>query len=124
MTKYASADDTKNLLQLQSATELHLVLETEECWAVTDEIRRGRYNVRFLHFVVLRGAESDATEAVKAVASAIHMDGNLEQLTLDMENDYTNEAGVALAEALMVNTTLRLINLSDTAYQCARNKKH
>jgi hypothetical protein len=36
------------------------------------------------------------------------MDCNLEHLFLQTENDSTDEAGAALAEALMVNKTLHL----------------
>jgi hypothetical protein len=54
----------------------------------------------------------DATEAVKAIASAIRLDQNLEHLTLEVEEDFTDEAGVALAEALTVDTTLRTITVS------------
>jgi hypothetical protein len=49
---------------------------------------------------------------VKAVASALRTDHNLESLVLRMENGFTDEAGVALAEALTVNKTLRKINLN------------
>jgi hypothetical protein len=110
MTSYASADAKKNLLQLQSATLLSLVLDAEECLAVTDEIRRGRCNVKKLTFVMR--TESDATETVKAVASAIQMDRNMESLHLQMWHGFTDEAGVALAETLTVNTTLRNITLA------------
>jgi hypothetical protein len=113
LTQYASsADAMKNLLQLQSATDLRLVLTTEKWLAVTDEIRRGRCNVQRLTLIMLQGARSDATEAVKAVASAMRLDQNLEHLTLQMENGFTDEACVVLAEALTVNKTLRHIHLS------------
>jgi hypothetical protein len=121
MTKYARADAMKNLLQLQSATDLRLVLTTEKWLAVADEIRRGRCNVRRLTLVMLQGARSDATEAVKAVAGAMRLDQNLEHLTLQMENGFTDEAGVALAEALMVNKTLRHIHLSAAPVLDPRN---
>ena len=52
------------------------------------------------------------TEAVKAIASAIRLDHNLKSLALHIWNDFTDEAGVALAEALTVNKTLRSIALS------------
>jgi hypothetical protein len=42
MTKFASADAMKNLLQFQSATDLFLLLETDLRLAVADEIRLGR----------------------------------------------------------------------------------
>jgi hypothetical protein len=66
----------KNLLQLQKATELRLVLEKGYWLAVTDEIRRGRCNVQALGLVMLHGTStrSEATEAVKGVASAIRLD--------------------------------------------------
>jgi hypothetical protein len=100
MAKYASCDAMKNLLQLQSATELNLVLETEQWLAVADEIRQGRCNIRVLHLSLLEGTVSDATEAVQKIANAIRFDRNLERLTLKMQNGFTDAAGVALAEAL------------------------
>jgi hypothetical protein len=112
MTKCASADAVKNLLQLHSTTELHLVLETNRWLAVADEIRQGRCNIRRLTLSLLRGIVTEATEAVDAVASAIRLDRNLEHLFLEMENGFTDEAGVGLAEALTVNTTLHVLSLS------------
>jgi hypothetical protein len=56
-------------------------------------------------------AKSDSTEVVKAVASAIRLDQNLEHLSLQKENGFKDEAGVVLAEALTVNQTLRKIEL-------------
>jgi hypothetical protein len=58
-------------------------------------------------------ASSKVTEAVKAVASAIHEDRHLESLTLRTENGFTDEAGMALAEALTINKTLRMLLLDD-----------
>jgi hypothetical protein len=110
--RFASAGTMKNLLQLRQATKLHLVLETDQWLAVADEIRRGRCNVQRLTLGMVRGATLDATEAVKAVASAIQLDRNLEYLYLQIENGFTDEAGVALAEALTVNATLRMITVS------------
>jgi hypothetical protein len=113
VTKCASADAIKNLLvQLHSATDLRLVIEKENWLAVANEIRHGRCNVQRLTLVMLQGARSDATEAVKAVASVMRLDQNLEHLTLQMENGFADEAGVVLAEALTVNKTLRQFRLS------------
>jgi hypothetical protein len=104
----------RNLLQLRPATDLRLLLETDLWLAVADAIRRGRCNVQRLTLAMLdRGALSDATETLKAVASAIGLDRNLEHLILKVENGFTDEAGVALVEALTVNTTLRDVNLID-----------
>jgi hypothetical protein len=89
-------------------------VNTEHWLAVADEVRLGRCHVQTLILGMLQGASSEASEAVKALASAIQLDRNLEHLTLIMENGYTDEAGVALAEALTVNKTLRKINLSAT----------
>jgi hypothetical protein len=111
MTNCASADARKNLLQLHSATDLRLVLETKHWLAVADEIRQGRCNVQRLTLAMFQGAISEATEAVQALASAIQLDCNLEHLALEMENLLTDKAGVALAEALMVNSSLRTITL-------------
>jgi hypothetical protein len=80
--------------------------------AVADEIRRGRCNVQLLRLDMGPGSKSEDTEAVKAIASAIRCDCNLKYLTLEMENSFTDEAGVALAKALTVNKTLRKITLS------------
>jgi hypothetical protein len=64
-------DITQSLLQLQSAAYLRLVLETERWLAVTDEIRRGRFNVQKLIIVMLQAARSDATEAVKEIWNSL-----------------------------------------------------
>jgi hypothetical protein len=112
-TKYASADAMKHLLQLHSTTYLHLVLhEQEHLLAVADEIRRGRCNVQMLTLHVKQETmvSSGATQAATAVASAIRSDQTLEYLYLRMH--VADEAGVALAEALTVNQTLRRIDLS------------
>jgi hypothetical protein len=93
---------------------VHIVLGTTEHWlAVTDEIRRGRSNVQRLTLGMLEVTTSESSEAVKTVASAIRLDYNLEHLTLEIENGFTDEAGVALAEALTVNQNLYKITLSD-----------
>jgi hypothetical protein len=88
------------------------MLEKEYWLAVADEIRRGRCNVQRLALAVRQGTVFEDAEAVKAVASAIRLDQILEHLTLRMNDGFTDEAGVALAEALTVNTTLRKIDLS------------
>jgi hypothetical protein len=112
MIANGSADAMKSLLHLHKATELHLVLETEHWLAMADEIRQGRCNVQTLTLTMLQDIRSEATEAIQAVASAIRLDCNLEDLTLEIKNGFTDEEGVALAEALTVNTTLRIINLA------------
>jgi hypothetical protein len=122
VTKCASADAIKNLLvQLHSATDLRLVMEKENWLAVANEIRHGRCNVQRLHLAMPTVTISEATEAVKAVASAIQLDQNLEHLTLVVENGFTDEMGVALAEALTVNTTLRNFHLSAAPVLDLRN---
>jgi hypothetical protein len=110
-TERASADALKYPLQLHSATDLHLRLTTDQWSAVTDEIRQGRCNVQKLTMSLLRGTV-ETTEAVQALASAIQMDHNLTHLVLHVEALITDEAGVALAEALTVNTSLRMIDLA------------
>jgi hypothetical protein len=112
-TIHASDGAMNTLLQLPKEANLLLVLKNvEDCLAVADEIRRNRCNVQKLHLVMVPQAErSEATEASKAVASAIGLDRHLKYLGLKSEYGFTDEAGVALAEALMINTTLREINL-------------
>lgn len=70
-TVCASADAVKELLQLQSATCLRLVLKTDHVMAVTDEIRQGRCNVQTLNMTIMRELISEVTEAVQALARAI-----------------------------------------------------
>jgi hypothetical protein len=83
---------------------------------VADEIRQGRCHVQRLTLGMHHGAISDATEAVHAIASPIKLDCNLEHLTLEMENSFTDEAAGALAEALTINETLRLLRLDDILF--------
>jgi hypothetical protein len=115
VTKDASADAINNLLRLQPVTELHLVLEMDQWLAVADEIRQGRCKIKYLGLHMHQGSISDATEAVKVVADAIRFDSSLEHLTFVMKG-VTGEAAVALAEALMVNTTLRKVTVSDNTF--------
>jgi hypothetical protein len=92
---------------------LRLLLETEQWMAVADEIRQGRCFVQRLTLVMIQEDErSEASKAIQAVLRAIRWDSNLEHLALEMGYGFTNEAGVALAEALTVNTTLRMISLN------------
>jgi hypothetical protein len=115
MTKYASAGAMKSLLQLPKDIDLSLLQTNKDHWlAVADGIRQGQCNIKTLH-LSLRNTRPQATEAVKAIASAIRLDRNLEFLGLHMKNDITDEAGMALAEALTVNTTLREVSLSIAA---------
>jgi hypothetical protein len=115
MTRCASAAAMQNLLQLRPATDLHLALETEQWLAVADEIRQGRCEIKRLTLNMHRRTISEATEALEALASAIKLDYNLTHLTLRMENGFTDEESVALAEALTVNKTLLTITLSAKA---------
>jgi hypothetical protein len=113
-TDRASADAMNNLLQLQSVRTLYLVLLNMDQWlAMADEIRRGRCNVQSLALEMHLVTISEAMEAVNAVASAIRLDCNLKVLSLQMDNRFSDEAGVVLAEALTINKTLRTIDLSD-----------
>jgi hypothetical protein len=91
-----------------------LLLETEQWFAVADEVRQGRCHVKNLALGMVQSSSAEATEAIKALASAIRVDRNLEHLTLRMENGFSDEAGVALAEALTVNKTLRVVKVGDT----------
>jgi hypothetical protein len=112
MTKHASVGAMTNLLQLRPATDLRLVLETNHWLAVADEIRQGRCKIKYLSLFLYAEAISDATEAVKAVASAIRLDQNLEIITLRMKDGFADEACMALAKALTVNKTLHKIKLA------------
>jgi hypothetical protein len=115
LTKCASVDARKNLLRFQSAVELRYTLEPDHWLAVADEIRQGRCNGQRLHLIMIQGAtpRSETIEALKTLASAIQLDCNLEDLWLQMESCFTDEVGVALAEALTVNKTLRKLTLSE-----------
>jgi hypothetical protein len=123
MTKCASTEALQNLLQLHKATGLVLALTSDHWLAVVDEIRQGRCNIRVLHLTMIEGTISGATKAVQKIANAIRFDSKLERLTLKMENGFTDEAGLSLAEALTVNTTLRKITLSiNSSIRWARNR--
>jgi hypothetical protein len=125
-TQCASADAIRNLLHSPTVTNLHLKLSMENWLAVANEIQHGRNNVGLLALSMLESTSSEATKAVKAIASAIRWDHNLVGLTLKMENGFTDEAGVALAEALTDNKTLFTVVLTDNARLSdhTRNKAH
>jgi hypothetical protein len=115
-TTCASAGAVKRLLQLGPATDLHLVVNTDLWLAVAEGIRQGRCNIRHLCLDRIQRRSSKNTEAVKAIASAIRLDRNLEHLTLIAMNDYADEAdeaAMALAEALTVNESMRILTLSE-----------
>jgi hypothetical protein len=116
MTEFASADAIRNLLQLPTVTRLSLTLTPKQWLAVADEIRLGRYLIKKLNLDMFLYTSSEATEAVKAVASAIREDRHLESLVLRMEDGFTDEAGVALAEAVTMNRTLCILLLEDLVY--------
>jgi hypothetical protein len=122
MTQYASADAVKNLLH--SPKTLHLVLHTEPVLAVAQEIQHGRNDIEVPILAILEGTSSEATKAVKAIARAIRRDRIMKRLDLEVQNGFTDEAGVALAKALPVNKTLCEIKLTDNARisDQARNK--
>jgi hypothetical protein len=112
-TTSASADAVKTLLQLPKDTHLLLTTYQDHWLAVADGIRQGQCNIKTLYLSLLPPNTSpQATQAVKAIASAIRLDRTLEDLTLYMRNDFNDEMGVVLAEALTVNTTLRKLTLA------------
>jgi hypothetical protein len=117
VTNCASGGSMKSLLQLPKDTALALWETNKEQWlAVADGIRQGQCNIKSLLLSRLPQSTSpQATEAVKAIASAIRLDHNLEHLTLHINDDITDEAGVVLAEALTVNKTLRKLTLSGSS---------
>jgi hypothetical protein len=112
-TKFASAGTLQNLLllQLQHGTQLSLVVIRDYWMVATDAIRQGNCNVQSLCLYLWEEGPDEANEAVQAVASAIRLDRNLKSLCLTMGDHFTDEAGVALAKALAVNTTLLLVLL-------------
>jgi hypothetical protein len=72
-----------------------------------------------LHLWMTRSTRFEATEAVKAVASAIHWNHHLESLVLPTHGGrfhVADEAGVALAEALTISKTLRILLLDDILF--------
>jgi hypothetical protein len=90
MTKSASAEAIRNLLQLPPDTVLRLALPPDHWLAVANEIRLGRCAVNKLRLILLKCSSSEATEAVKAEASAIREDCHLETLELQMEDGFTD----------------------------------
>jgi hypothetical protein len=99
-------------------TVLSLGLKTDQWLAVADEIRLGRCLTKDLNLCMLKDGSSKGTEAVKAVANAIREDRHLESLELGIEDGFTDEAGVALAEFLTINKTLRRFILDDMLIAC------
>jgi hypothetical protein len=112
-TDFASADAIRNLLQLQTDTPLTLALRLDQWLAVADEIRLGRCLIKDLALCMVQSSSSEASEAVQAVASTIRGDRHFESFMLQMEDGFTDEAGVALAEALTINKTLHELKLDD-----------
>jgi hypothetical protein len=114
-------DAMRNLLQLPTATYLLLTMDIDQWCAVVDEIRCGHCHVQDLGLVMRQAAAT--SEVIQAAASAISAiqqldygpssNGNLEHLTLGVEGGFTDETGVALAQALTVNQTLRTIALTE-----------
>lgn len=98
------------LQQLPKETCLALVLNIEQWLAVADGIRQGRCNIKYLCLEMLNVSRD--TEAVKAIASAIRLDHNLEHLTLVTNKALADEAVVALTDAMTLNQSLRKICLS------------
>jgi hypothetical protein len=115
-TTCASADAIRNLLHLRQGTILHLEIEPDHWMTVAEEILQGRCRVRGLVLEMYRGSSERDTAAVKAIAEAIRRDDNLEGLFLIMRrsSNFSNDAIVALAEALTVNTRLHVVRLHDT----------
>jgi hypothetical protein len=95
---------------------LTLALTPDHWLVVADEIRLGRCLIKDLKLCMEQIENSKATIAVKAVASAIREDRHLESLTLQIEDGFTDEAGVALAVALTINKTLRMLVLDDNLF--------
>jgi hypothetical protein len=116
MTNWASSDALRNLMRHSPTAAqfyLGLVLNTDHWMVVANEISQGRNNIGVLTLYMLERTSPEATEAVKAIANAIRQNHNLKCLELRMESGFTDDAGVALAEALAGNKTLRAIKLGD-----------
>jgi hypothetical protein len=113
MTKCASTDAVRNILHSRTVTALLFNLKLDYWLAVANEIQHGRNNIESVVLSMAEGTSSEATVAVKAIASAIRRDRNLLGLRLQIQNGFTDEAAVALAEALTVNKTLQDIELVD-----------
>jgi hypothetical protein len=63
---------------------------------------------------IFSGSSTTSSRTIEVtLATAIRLDRNLEHLTVEIKCEFTDEAGVALAEALTVNKTLRMIALSE-----------
>jgi hypothetical protein len=119
MTPCASADAIRSLLQLPMDRFVSLALTPDQWLVVADEIRLGHCLIKELTLCMLQGASSKTSEAVEAVASAIREDRHLEFLELGVEDGFTDEAGVALAEALTTNKTLLKLLLNDNLFASA-----
>jgi hypothetical protein len=119
MTIFASDEAIVNLLYLPTnITSLALAVEPDHWLVASNVICQSWCRIASLHLQMMPCLRSEATEAIKAVADAIRHDHELDghdliDLTLQMEDGFTDEVGVALAEALTTNKTLHTITLSD-----------
>jgi hypothetical protein len=120
MTIFASADAISSLLYLPTnITTLALAVEPDHWLVASNVINQCWCRIESLHLQMMPCSRSEATKAVKVLADAIRedhdLDGhNLIDLTLQMEDGFTDEVGVALAEALTTNKFLHTITLDDT----------
>jgi hypothetical protein len=117
MTECASSDALRNLLHSPRLAVLSLIMNMEHWLAVADDIRQGRNEIRVLELATMfEGTSAETTGAIQAIASAIRQDQNLVDLRLELRMDHgiTDEAGLALAEALTVNKTLHAFGMRIT----------
>jgi hypothetical protein len=97
---------------IRCVTNLHLLATLDEWLVVVDEIRN--HNTGLQELVLSSHLSSTDTDtAIVGLAQAVKHDQHLQRLRLEMCNGYTDKAGVALAEAVQINTTLRLVDLDE-----------
>jgi hypothetical protein len=111
-TERIPEDTLRLLLRAPTFTSLHMLATMDEWLVVANELQQ---NTACLKELVLSShfTKSDTNKAIGALATAIQQDEHLVRLRLEMCNGYTDDAGVALAEAMRLNTVLRHVDLDE-----------
>lgn len=100
------------LLRSKSLKELTLDGLTSSQWMlIMDEITQGQHSLAMLDLSL--ASSKGSNECALAAANVIQHDSVLQSLTLRVSSGFSNDAGVAFAHALTVNTTLQELDLME-----------
>lgn len=111
-TERIPEDSLRQLLASPAFQSLHMLATMDEWMVVANCLQQHTASLKELvlssHFT-----KSDTNTAIQELAEAIQQDQHLLRLRLEMCNGYTDKAGVALAKAIQINTTLRHVDLDE-----------